>query len=199
MKGKTGFFALATVLIFACSAATAWALDFSADMVSTAKGKVFQSRIFMGKDKIRVETAEGITITRMDKKAVWVLMPKDKMYMEQAFDPRQSAAQPASSAKMENEISRTLMGKEKIDGRMTEKFQVVYTQDGKKETMFQWIPADIKIPVKMAAADNSWVMEYKNLKTGKQADDLFEIPAGYQKFSMGRPNMKDMLKGFGKQ
>jgi hypothetical protein len=40
-------------------------------------------------------------------------------------------------------------------------------------------------------------MEYKNINTGKQPDSLFEVPAGFQKFAMGMPSMKDMMKNFG--
>lgn len=174
------------------------ALDFSADMVNTSKGGVFKGKIFMAKDKSRMETDDAVTITRLDKKVVWILMPKDKMYMEQPFDPAQAAATKASTGKMDNEIERKLLGKEKIDGRMAEKFQVVYQQDGKKESVYQWIVPDIKIPVKLAAADNSWTMEYKNIKTSKQPDSLFEVPAGYEKFAMPKPSMKDMFKGFGR-
>ncbi|MFA5099425.1 MAG: hypothetical protein WC547_00885 [Candidatus Omnitrophota bacterium] len=122
-------------------------------------------------------------------------MPKDKMYMEQAFDPAQA---PATSEKVQGEVERKRIGQETIDGKKADKYQVVYTSNRKKESMFQWIVPGITMPVKMAAADNSWSVEYKNIKTGKQPDSLFEVPAGYQKFSMGMPSMKDMFKkGFG--
>jgi hypothetical protein len=64
--------------------------------------------------------------------------------------------------------------------------------------MYQWISKGIAMPVKMAAVDNSWIVEYKNIKTGKQPDSLFEIPAGYQSFAMGKPSMKDLFKGLGR-
>ena len=148
--------------------------------------------IFISKDKTRMETLEGITITRMDKKVVWILMPKDKMYMEQPFDPSKAVA---SSEKVSGEIERKLIGQEIIDGKMTNKYQIVYNQNGKRETIFQWLAVGLKIPVKTAAGDNSWIMEYKNIKTGKQSDALFEVPADYQKFSYQRPSVKDILKG----
>jgi hypothetical protein len=165
--------------------------DFSADMISTTKGKVMKSKVFMGKDKMRIEAGEGITISRMDKKVVWILMAKDKTYMEQALDPSKAVA---TQEKVKGEVERKLIGKEMIDGRSTDKYQIVFTRNNKKEIMLQWIAAGIPFPVKMAAGDNSWIVEYKNIKTGKQADSLFEVPAGYQKFAIGA-SMKDMLKG----
>jgi hypothetical protein len=166
--------------------------DFSADMINKTKAGVTKGKIFMSKDKTRMETQESISITRMDKKIVWILMPKDKMYMEQAFDPAKATA---NSEKVNGEIERKLIGQELIDGRKADKYQVTYTQNRKKDTMLQWIASGIAMPVKMAAVDNSWTMEYKNIKTGKQPDSLFEVPAGYEKFSARMPSMKDMFKG----
>jgi hypothetical protein len=195
MKNRAKLVVLVTGIFTAFFAATVLAADFSADMINTSKGKVFKGKIFMSKDKTRMETPESISITRMDKKVVWILMPKDKMYMEQAFNPAQA---PATSEKVNGEVERKLIGQEVIDGKKTDKFQVVYTNKKKKESMYQWIAKGIAMPVKMAAVDNSWIVEYKNIKTGKQADSLFEIPEGYQSFSMGKPSMKDMFKGLGR-
>ena len=193
MKNRIELIAL-TVGIFTFFLITmAQAADFSADMINKTKAGVIKGKIFMSKDKTRMETQESISITRMDKKIVWILMPKDKMYMEQAFDPAKAAA---TSEKVNGEIERKLIGQEVIDGRKTDKYQVTYTQNRKKETMLQWIASGITMPVKMAAVDNSWTMEYKNIKTGKQPDSLFEVPAGYEKFSTRMPSMKDMFKGF---
>jgi hypothetical protein len=51
---------------------------------------------------------------------------------------------------------------------------------------------DIKFPVKMAAVDGSWTMEYKNINMGTQPDSLFELPSGYKKMTM--PSMPGMPK-----
>lgn len=179
-------------LSFFCAA---FAADLSADMISTAGGKSFKGKIFISGNKIRMETPDSVSITRMDKKAVWIIMPKEKMYMEQPFDPSKTTG---ISEKVEGELERKLLGKENIDGRQAEKYQVVFSANRKKEIMFQWIVPGLSLPVKSAAADNSWKMEYKNIKTGKQPDSLFEIPAGYQKMGAVMPSMKDMLKGFGR-
>jgi hypothetical protein len=195
MSAKIKLIGLAAGVFCVFSAASAQATDFSADMINKTGGKVFQGKIFIGQDKTRLETQESISITRMDKKVVWILMPKDKMYMEQAFDPSRA---PATSEKVDGEVERKLIGPEVIDGKKADKYQVMYTSKRKKESMFQWISSGIPVPVKMAAVDNSWSMEYKNIKKGKQPDSLFEVPAGYQKFSMGMPSMKNMFKkGFG--
>jgi outer membrane lipoprotein-sorting protein len=176
-------------------AGLAAAEDFSADMVSTSQGAVSKGKIYITKDKVRMEAPGSIAITRIDKKVVWVLMPQDKMYMEQPFDP---GAIVGTAAKVSNEIERNLMGQEMVDGKMASKYRVIYDQNGKRTTIYQWFLSGLKIPVKTAAVDNSWVMEYKNIKTGSQPDSLFELPAGYQKFSYQMPSMKDALRGIGR-
>ena len=60
-----------------------------------------------------------------------------------------------------------------------------FSLDTKKITVFQWIIPRSNFPVKSAAADGSWTLEYKNIKSGKQPASLFKIPAGYKKFSLG--------------
>ncbi len=172
---------------------SAW--DFSADMINKSKAGTFKGKIYIAKDKTRMEMGDSISISRMDKKVVWILMPVDKVYMEQPFDPKQAA--PTSDTKG-SEIERKLVGQDTIDGKKADKYQVTYKSPaGTVEKMFQWTVAGIEVPVKMAAVDNSWTMEYKNINTGKQPDSLFEVPAGYQKFGMGMPNVKDMMQGFG--
>jgi hypothetical protein len=192
MKNKVKFISLVIGIFIFFLATIALAEDFSADMISTTKSGIFKGKMFISKDKTRMETPESISISRMDRKLVWILMPKEKKYMEQSFDPSKAVA---TSEKVNGEIERKLIGQEKIDGKMTNKYQVVYTQNKKKVTILQWIAAGLQMPVKTAAVDNSWTMEYKNIKRAKQPDSLFEVPADYQKFSYQKPSMKDILKG----
>ena len=194
MKGRVKLISLIIGVFILSCAAMSMAEDFSADMISTSRGGIFRGKIFVSQDKVRMESPQSITITRIDKKVMWILMPQEKTYMEQALDPTKIAA---TSEKVNGEIERKLIGQETIDGRATKKYEVVYNQNGNRVTMFQWLADGLKIPVKLAAGDNSWTMEYKNIKTGKQPDALFEVPADYQKFSVQMPSMKNVLEGLG--
>ncbi len=185
MKNNIRFASVFAVIVLMSAAASA--AEFSGDMVNTSKAGVVNQKFFISGDKTRMESAQGIAIARLDKKVMWMLMPAQKMYMEMPLDPYRV---PATSEKYPGEIERTLIGKETIDGRMTEKYRIVYTAAGIKTTIYQWIAPDLILPVKTAAEDGSWMMEYKNIKTGSQPDSLFELPAGYSKMEM--PSMKDM-------
>ncbi len=186
---KSGIrFVLVIVSVF-LTASAALAMDFSCDVVHTSKAGIVNQKFFISGDKLRTESAESIAIIRPDKKVMWMFMPRQKMYMEMPLDPSKV---PPTSEKYPGEIERTLIGKEDVDGRMTDKYRIVYTAADIKTAVFQWFAPDIGIPVKAAAEDGSWTMEYKNIKTGSQPDSLFEIPADYSKMSMEMPSMDNM-------
>lgn len=172
-----------------CFAQITLAAEFSAEIVSKAKEGTFTGKIFAVNDKVRMEIPGTVTITRTDKNVVWVLMPQQNMYMEQAFDPR-NVAQVAEE--VPGEIERKFIGDEAVDGKSTKKYHVIYEAMGEKAEIFQWIDPKTNIPLKTATIDNSWSMEYRNLKMRPQDSGLFEVPRGYTKFSM--PNMTDIAR-----
>lgn len=172
------------------TAGGAGAQEFSADMTSYSKKETTNAKIYVAQGKMRMEMAESIMIIRPDKNLSWILMPADKMYMENPIDTSKS---PKVAKEFEGETERVPMGMEDVDGQPAEKFKVTYTEKGKPVSVYQWLRG--QFPVKVEAVDGSWGFEYKNLRTGAQADDLFEPPADYEKFSM--PSMGDMMKGLG--
>ncbi len=181
---------LGFVSVSALLASAGFGFDLSSDMVMTAQGQAHKSKIYMKEQKVRIETEgqAGYNIVRADKNLMWVVMTGQKSYMEMKYDPSKA---PKTQEKLRGEVSRKLIGHEKVDGHPTEKYDVTYTESGKTERMYQWIATDIKFPVKMASIDGSWTMEYRNINMGLQPDSLFELPAGYQK--VGMPGSKDML------
>lgn len=182
----------AVLVFFAVSlAVTAFAQEFSADMVMTQNGVTTNAKVFMSGQKSRMEAPGSISISRMDKKVMWILMPEQKMYMEQAFDPSKMMA---SSEKVEGELERTPLGKDTVDGKVTDKYKVTYEIQGMRNEMYQWIESGFNFPIKTSSLDGSWSAEYRNIKTGPQPDSLFEVPAGYKKFSMDMPDIGNMMK-----
>lgn len=154
--------------------------EFSADMVSRSGGETVRAKIYVAADKMRTEMSDNIMITRFDKNLVLVVMPSQRMYMEQPIDRKMV---PQTAKKFEGEIERVPLGVETVDGKPAEKFKVTYTEGSKRVSVYQWI-RDSEFPVKIEAVDGSWSVEYKNLSVGSQPNALFEPPAGFQKFSM---------------
>lgn len=154
--------------------------EFSANVMSTTPMGTFSGKVFVTKDRTRMELAESTIITRLDKKAVYILLPT-KMYMEQPLGPEYAAS---VGEKLPGEISRELVGREEVGGRSAQKFKVTYMLDGKEDTVFQWIDDKLGLPLKVAAPDGTWSLIYTDIKAGSQPDKLFEVPDDYSKFSM---------------
>lgn len=194
------FFAVLFAVLFAAS--SAFAVEFSADTISSFQGdKQLKGKLFFKIDRFRMEMKPHndmsmVIITRLDKKVAWNLMPETKMYMEIPFDMKNK---PKIDEKYEGEIERKEVGRETIDGHPTIKYLITYKVDNDKHQVYQWLATDIKMPVKTAAVDGSWSQELKNIKMGSQSDSLFELPAGYQKMQMPQLPMMQGMPGVMKQ
>lgn len=163
---------------------TALAFEFSADTTMTSKEGRMSGKIYYKQDRFRmdIKTPEKMTtITRIDKKVVWNIMPAEKMYMEIPFSLQD---RPRVEEKMEGEIERKQVGTDTIDGHPVKKYLITYQSGGNKGQIYQWWATDINFPVKTSAIDGSWVQEYRDIKTGSQPNSLFEVPSGYQKFQI---------------
>jgi hypothetical protein len=173
--------AVLILILFLMVSVPALALDFSADVENRIKGeRPMTGEIFITGEKIRMDMAGSATITRIDKKVVWVLMPEQKMYMEQPIRPENMA----QTGKPQGELERKFIANESVEGRAAKKYLVTYKTDNKKDSVYQWIDNMLQIPTKVESVDGKWSMVYKNIKIGPQKPDLFEVPKGYKKFSM---------------
>lgn len=172
---------MVTLFLFPAMAA---AFGFSADVVSGDGKEVMSGKIYISDDKMRTEFSEMISIVRVDKKVVWMLMPEEKMYMETVFQMSPKHQIPKAEVSPD-EVERVFIGKETVNGYATDKYRV--TVKGYKEgSHYVWISTDLglPLPVKSAALDGSWWQEYRNIKVGSPNASLFEIPSGYQKVDM---------------
>jgi len=176
------------------------AKEYSATMVSKSAEKTITTQIYMKPDKFRTDTkiAGTSTIVRKDLNKVWTLMPAQKVYMEMPGMADAPSTQTVED-KVKGEVSRKKVGSETIDGHPATKYEITTEADGKTMQIHQWWATDISFPVKMAAVDGSWSMEYKDIKIGDQPDSLFEIPSGYKKMTLpGMPGgMNIEIPGMG--
>lgn len=163
--------------------------EFSADVISKSQGTTVQGKIFVGKNKVRLETPQVITISILDTKTVYLLMPDQKMYMRV---PLEASNLIAGEEKMDSEIERKFLGKENIDGKLADKYRVVYLLNNKRENILTWISTDTKIPLKTASEDGLWSQEFKNIKVENQPDYLFVVPSDYQEFQSPIGGLKDL-------
>lgn len=158
-----------------------WAAEFSADVINKLRGKTFYAKIYMKGNKIRLEHQgqQNYSIVRLDKNVVWLIFPKDKVYMEMISYETQGPA-----TLLKGEIGRKFLGTETINGLETKKYEVTIKEEEKTFKAWQWISTTLNYAIKISAPDGSWSSEYKNLKMESQPDSLFEFPVGYQKMEV---------------
>ncbi|MBM4271135.1 MAG: DUF4412 domain-containing protein [Deltaproteobacteria bacterium] len=159
--------------------------EMSAKVISGSGKRSMKSKFAMKGQKFRTESemaAGSYTIVRRDLKKVWMVMPATKSYMEVEEGKQEEA--PVPEEKVRGEISRKVVGSETIDGHPCTKYEVTAKVDDKTMVTHQWWATDINFPVKTAAVDGTWFVEYRDIKIGAQPDSIFELPAGYRKMSI---------------
>ena len=84
----------------------------------------------------------------------------------------------------------TLLGKEKINGRKTEKWRFSASRpDGKKVESLQWYDPALKMVIR-EALPGGYVRELRNIKIKKQKKSLFRVPKDYKKEEF--PNLSQL-------
>lgn len=180
---KKSLFGAILFLCLVTFGSVAAAQGFSADVYTMSSGKeTAQHKMYYTADKMRVETDQAITITRIDKKAIWILRPSEKMYTEQAL--RLDRGVPTKDP-MPGEIERTYLGTETVNGYSCNKYRItVKTPDNNRDTTLTWLTVDTYIPVRVSAEDGKWAVDYRNIVLGEPDPALFEVPRGYHRMSM---------------
>jgi hypothetical protein len=167
-------------------AGLAQAAEFSATMITKAGGMELPGKVYVKGDKMRNEIqASGhpiINIMRPDKKLVWIIMPQQKAYMEMPIHPGTRQQMMTLTEKQKAKMKK--VGSETIDGYTCEKYETTMDQQGRPMKVYMWIATDLGVPIKVAAEDGSFTMEYKDIKPGEIADSQFEAPQEYKKMKM---------------
>jgi len=181
------------------------AAEFTADLIRSSGGDEETSKVFVKGKMRREELMEDgelavINIARLDKGVNWNLMPEEKMYMEIPLEGMKVGAM-EDIEELESRAKMKILGKETVSGYACEKRQY---DDQAQGSVIVWHSSKLDYPVKIHVmafgGEEEMILEYRNIKTGKIADSMFEIPKGYQKFAIpGMPGgMPGMPPGIGK-
>jgi len=166
------FILLAPAVCFASGAAR----EFVAEVTTVDGDKTSRGTVTIAPDKMRMELADMVIITRLDLDKSWLFLPGERAYIEQTIDRKFVTS---SSEKLRNETGREFLGDETIGGRDAAKYKVTYKDPAGTAVVFQWIASDIGFPVKTSAEDGSWSVTYTNVRAAPADASAFEIPAGY--------------------
>ena len=177
--------AILLVTAFACAAA---ALDFSAEFVEKEGETTRRGKLFMTSEKSRFEldgTGE-IEVTRADKRVMWLIFPKKKVYVEEAFSGALLSALPEGTPKDTGDLSREDLGYEIVDTFRLRKYLVTvkYNNGEAEDRYYEWRRSDFPIPVKTESLNGEYSCEYKKIKFAPQDPNLFNEPKGYRRISI---------------
>ena len=214
MKCKSRLLIAVTMVSLSFVAAlpiAAFSAEFSADLIMTGGGDEETGKVFIKGKLHRMELmADGklaaINISRPDKGVNWNLMPGEKMYMEMPLT--EIGYEDIES--LESKTTMKLLGNETVNGYKCEKRR--YESNDKTEgPVIVWFSPKLDYPVKILTlaygGEGDMTLEYRNIKTGKVPDSMFEIPKGYKKFAIpgmpagmpqGMPEGMPKIPGMGK-
>jgi len=199
------------ILILAMSGSVA-AVEFSADMITSIAGRKDTGNIYFKNQKLfRNETMGMIIINKHPK--VYQLFQDSKKYVVSDINELKKHNPMAGVENFDELVKKNNMqkqGTETIQGFkcVIYKGKVKFNENQPAMTMKVWYSKKLNYPIKSVSTlppPMGEVSNYlQNIKTGKQSDSLFKIPAGYQKTAsiqeaMGMGNMKmPSMQGDGK-
>ncbi|MBN2384060.1 DUF4412 domain-containing protein [bacterium] len=171
--------------------------EFTADQVTIGPDgteKVI-GKLFVAPQKSRMEmNMEGgmgkmITITLMDQQKMYMIMPDKKKYTENTLSESELQGMMMDLKNMQEVVE---LGSETVNGYKCTKKQTTTTTSfmGKsiQSKVIVWTSDQFDIPIR-TQNDKGEITEMRNIKEGKQAKELFEIPSGYNKAK----NMMDLM------
>jgi hypothetical protein len=150
---------------------------YSAEQLIISNDHTRTSKVYVDGGKMRAEMTIGpariISIVRPDKDVVYMLMPAQKMYVENPLGDAKDLFAQASG----KNTKRELLGSETIQGQRCDKYRV----SSEHGTVFFWMNKETNTPVQLEAGDKSVRMEWRNVQVGPQPASLFEPPTDYAK------------------
>lgn len=164
-------------------------------MIMMKDGTTFRGKTYIDGDRMRSEMTESgvdtVTIVRKDQQKIYIVLASQKMVMEMPYDPDKFSGKSAASFGPEGKFE--LIGPESTDGVPCMKYKV--TSEKNNQVFYFWLDLAQKVPLRMSAADNSFILKWRHYKVGPQDPSLFEPPANYQVIPM--PSMPGMPDGQG--
>ncbi len=157
-------------------------VPFQADYIdSNEEGEVTKGKFFAGSEGVRLESTDGeqyIMIVNFAESVSWTFLVEEKMYYEMPLTP-QDIEMYTSPCEDEDTVSKTMVGRETLQGRDVEKWHCVM-QDGDMEKV--WFDPRLKTLIRSESEGN--IFELSNIREGRVSSDLFQLPAGYTKITL---------------
>ncbi len=142
-------------------------------------------KIYVGQNKYRIEQEENgqqvVVLVDQEAGLTRVLLPGEKVYMEIPSDDLQSLMNdPFQAAKFNETVGeKSKKGTEKVGGYACDVYDVKHDGD---VTMQQWVSRKLGFPLKIVIpGEGGRTVELKNIKEAEVEEELFVLPAGYNR------------------
>jgi hypothetical protein len=142
-------------------------------------GKVYVKGVKSRREAMKNGKLAEISIFRPDKKLIWILNVAQKTYIEMKMPTSTDAG--GLDAKIKEMADIKQLGQENVNGYLCNKVQYVY-KNKQLGTLTSWVAIKLNYMIKMLMVSSygTTKMNYTNIKEGRQADALFELPGGYK-------------------
>ncbi len=180
--------ALFGLVVLAALAGPVEAAEFTAKMVQTRGQDRVTGNIFVAGKKVRLDILLRmgliVTISRLDKKLVWVINIGDKSYVEM----RGVALGPGVGQTFPDELKKAAdkkrLGQETVEGFVCDKYLYTF-RDKRRGEVILWVARQLDYPIKTVYRNGEDKLEavsvFKEIKVGPVDPALFEIPEGFRK------------------
>lgn len=174
-------------------AGVSYAIEFSADYVLHSNGKTSRAQLYVKDDRWRLEHRAGVltdlgyagvSIVRLDKKAVWFLLSKRRQFISVPL--RTDHLLPLSET-MEGESARVFLNQESVSGHTARLYDVTVGTGPASERYYQWVSLEQGLPLRTLSRDRDWSLEYEHVVFSKQPAFFFEPPLGYAEWRPPTP------------
>jgi len=185
---------LAVFLLAVLVSQPAHAVEFSADYVKRVDGKTARAQIYVKGDWIRLEHQggvltdlgyAGVSIVRLDKQVVWLLLSKRRQYLTV---PLRKDHVPPLTETMEGETARKVAREETLGKYRTTLYEVTAGSGQSAEHYYQWVSVEHRLPLRIVSLDRDWAVEYEHVVFSKQQDFFFEVPPEFAEWQPSPPS-----------
>jgi hypothetical protein len=133
-------------------------VEFSAEAVQKAPARAdYHARMYVSKDSVRTESVLNNTpvveIVNSKDKTRTLLVPKEKVYMQQKADQTSVAGKTGQSNSKKPcaglpDTTCKMLGKETVNSRQTEKWEFIVKRNGQDLRSLHWIDVKRKMPIR---------------------------------------------------
>jgi hypothetical protein len=152
------------------------------------------AKLYVGDGLLRTEMGQGerqrITIVNTQRNTAWMVNPSRQEYVELKRSARANVpsrpplpGEAESACGKERGLTCTKVGAEKINGRNTEKWEIVMSQGDRKLRSVVWVDRSLGMPVR-EKLPGGYVRELRDIQEARQDPSLFQIPAGYKRIEL---------------